>query len=150
MFLSSETAAALIGAAGGWILGTATYFGQRMIEGRSARKIAARLVYAELTANMAKVETLVNHGYFEGSSLETSAWEKHRSELLYGASEETLDRLARAYAVLRDVAYLATMAIPREENQARLDEDLDVIKAGRIEAGQLGDIHAGLGGGPRQ
>jgi hypothetical protein len=140
MFLPAEAVAALIGAGVGWLLGGVTSVGLRDIEKRSTRKIAARLIYAELTVNASKVETLLGTGAWATGPLDHSAWEAHRADLLYRGSEQRLVRLARAYSNIDDVEYLANVGAFSGPDDKTLRRCLDTIERGRIEAGEIGGI----------
>ena len=141
MFLPAEAVAALIGTGVGWLLGGVSSVGLGDIEKRSARKIAARLIYAEQTVNASKVETLLDKGAWATGPLDRSAWEAHRADLLYRGSEERLVRLARAYSNIDDVEYLAgTGPLIDPDDKRVLRDCLDLIERGRIEAGEIGGI----------
>jgi hypothetical protein len=61
-FLTPEVWAVLIGVAAGWLLAFLTDLGREEWRARRARKVAALLIYAELTSNLAAVGALRKFG----------------------------------------------------------------------------------------
>jgi hypothetical protein len=105
--LSPEAFAALIGAAGGWVLGFLSEFVWETVRSRRARRVAALLVYAELTINLAAVSALRKFGLLDEHSIKRSAWEAQAPALLYGADLNRAGRITQAYSTLEDIAWLA-------------------------------------------
>jgi hypothetical protein len=105
--LSSEAVAALIGAGGGWFLGFLSELVWDVRRSRRARRVAALLVYAELTINHAAVSALRKFGLLDEHSIQRSAWEGQAPALLYGANLDRAGRIHQAYSTLEDIAWLA-------------------------------------------
>jgi hypothetical protein len=106
--LSPEAWAVLIGAGGGWLLGFFSDLGREELRARRARKVAALLIYSELTTNLAAVSALRKYGVWSTERIHREAWEAQGAALLYGANLDRAGRLSQAYSSLEDVAFIAT------------------------------------------
>jgi len=107
VLVSPEATAALLGAAGGWILGFFTDLARSEMLARRARRVAALLVFAELTTNIAAVSALRKFGVWSTARIHRSAWEANGAALLHRASLDRTGHLAQAYSSLEDVGFIA-------------------------------------------
>jgi hypothetical protein len=105
-FLPPEAWAALIGASAGWALGFLTDLGREELTARRARKVAALLIYGELTTNLAAVAALRKYGVWSTERIHRAAFEAHAAALLHGANLDRVGHLTQAYNALEDVAFL--------------------------------------------
>ena len=105
-----EATAALIGAAVGaclgWALGFLSESLREWSRARRARKVAALLIYGELTSNLAVVSALRKFGVWSTERIHRSAWEAQGAALLYRSSMDRVGRLTQAYNALEDVAWM--------------------------------------------
>jgi hypothetical protein len=144
--MSPEAVAALVGAAGGWVLGFGTDMVRTERELRRQRKVAAQLVYAELVINMATVIAFRDSGSWSSNGMRRHAWDSHASALLHRAKENRVVRLARAYSALEDVQFLAEHPEPTSPiaQLAYLNDSLEIVNGGLKVVSSL----AGVRGAP--
>jgi hypothetical protein len=149
--LTGEASAALIGAgvgAGlGWVLGFLSDFAREALGARRARKIAALLIYGELTSNLAVVSALRKYGVWSTERIHRSAWEAQGAALLYGADMDRVGRLTQAYNALEDVGFLVGEENGRDFTKGSDAEFLDdtlvpLIYGGMREIGPLAGLAA--------
>lgn len=144
--LSPAATAALIGAAVGWLLGFLSDFAREELRARRARRVAALLIYGELTSNVAAVSALRKHGVWSTERIHRTAWEGQGAALLYRADIDRVGHLSQAYSSLEDVAFLVAEGkarnFTRGEDAEFLDDTLmPFIYAGMREVGPLAGIN---------
>lgn len=102
----------------GWGLG----FGSQLWREKREARNAARIVYAELQSNLAKVETCHDTGEWdEESGFQRTAWETYGLVLLRVLDNVTLNELTRAYHLLNMIEpYLPDAFYKSEEIEFRL------------------------------
>lgn len=98
----------LLAVVGGWLLGFLTDYGREELRARRAKKVAALLIYGELTSNIAAVSALRRYGVWSTERIHRSAWEAQGEALLHGANLNRVGHLTQAYNALEDVAFLVT------------------------------------------
>lgn len=101
--LGPGATAALLGAAGGWLLAETTQSLRAWWRNRTARETAAKLVYAELGHNLAALSALREHGeWILASTPRRAAWEAHGAALVRGRRIEDVGTISMGYSAVDD------------------------------------------------
>jgi hypothetical protein len=98
----------LIGIVLGWLLAQAGDYWREELRARRARKVAALLIYSELTSNIATVSALRRLGVWTTKRLHRGAWETQGAAFLHRGNLDRAGRLTQAYNSLEDVGFLAS------------------------------------------
>jgi hypothetical protein len=133
--------AALLGAAGGWLLAETTQSLRAWWRNRTARETAAKLVYAELGHNLAALSALREHGqWILASTPRRAAWEAHGAALVRGRRIEEVGTISMGYSAVDDVALLVADGesdFTQGEDARWLDERMKVVAQALRQLGTL-------------
>lgn len=99
----------LLGIVIGWLLAQAGDYWREQLRATRARKVAALLIYSELTSNIAIVSALRKYGVWSSEErIHRTAWETQAASFLHGGNLDRAGHLTQAYNSLEDTAFLAT------------------------------------------
>jgi hypothetical protein len=98
----------LIGIVLGWLLYQAGDYLREELRARRARKVAALLIYSELTSNIAAVSALRRVGVWSTDRIHRRAWETQGAAFLHRGDLDRVGHLTQAYNSLEDVGFLAS------------------------------------------
>jgi hypothetical protein len=106
--ISTDAYVGLLGVGVGFVFGFFGDLARTELQARSDRKVAALLVYGELTSNLAAASALRKFGVWTAERIHRSAWEGHGHALLFRGDSERAGRIVMAYNTLEDVDFLAS------------------------------------------
>ena len=82
----------------GWLLAQADDHRREESRARRARKVAALLIYSELTSNIALVSALRRYGVWSSEErIHRTAWETQGASFLHGGNLDRAGHLTHAY-----------------------------------------------------
>jgi hypothetical protein len=129
---------ALIGALGGGLL---TGLGG-MLRTRSQARTAARLIYAELTANSAPVRYYLVAATWPRFELAQQAWRAHGEALARKRTADDFGAVHRGYAALEAIAFVAReKALPDADRKGLIEEELTRLREALERAGNVAAIN---------
>lgn len=99
--MGPEATAVLVGVVVGFILGFVGDLTRETWRERRDSKAAARMIFAELVANLSAISTALNYGEWFGG-VRQSAWEAYGAMLVRRPDWEGAGRIALAYSASRD------------------------------------------------
>jgi hypothetical protein len=138
--VSPEVVAALSGAVVGAGVALVGQLGLSLVGARRARKVAARVIYAELTVALGEASTAISFGEWPSPTglARRSAFETYGVNLAGGRGIMRIAFVAEAYSALDDLGWLS-----RKKALAADDESQDlirIVRAGLYEAGRISGL----------